>query len=222
MLGHRVLACGLASLFVFGCGPCQKEAKEPAPAPALSVSASPPPASPASAPPPASPTPSAISRPSAAPAAGTPPTGFATLGVRIEPRSGSTLKGTLDLATQSGGVAVTIEVEGAQPGRHGVHFHENADCSAPDATSAGPHWNPDRHQHGLPPVKPRHLGDMGNLEVGANGKGRMQFFLDSANLIPGDPHSLVGRGLIVHEKRDDGSQPFGSAGGRLGCAEIKG
>jgi Cu-Zn family superoxide dismutase len=158
----------------------------------------------------------------APPVASSPPTGFTTLGVHIEPRSGSTIKGMVSLAAQTGGVAVTVEVEGATPGRHGIHFHEIADCSAPDATSAGPHWNPERHQHGLPPVKPRHLGDMGNIDVSAKGKGRMQFFLDSANLIPGDSLSLVGRALIVHEKRDDGSQPVGNSGNRIGCAEIKG
>ncbi len=132
------------------------------------------------------------------------------------------MKGTVTLAAQPGGVAVTIEVEGLTAGRHGMHFHEVADCSAPDATSAGPHWNPDRHQHALPPVKPRHMGDMGNLDADIKGKARLQFFVDGANLIPGDPNSLVGRALIVHEKRDDGSQPVGNSGGRLGCAEIKG
>ncbi len=223
---RRALICGLSSLIFFGCGPCQKGPAEPPAPPAASSPASPLPPAPAS---PASATPvsgapaasvmpaQAVASPASAPSKG--PT---TLAVHIEPRSGSAINGTVSLATQTGGVAVTIEVEGATPGRHGIHFHENADCSAPDASSAGPHWNPDRHQHGLPPVKPRHLGDMGNIDVDAKGKGRIQFFLDGANLIPGDPHSLIGRALIVHEKRDDGSQPVGNSGGRIGCAEIKG
>ena len=214
---RRALVGGLSSLVLLGCAPCQKGPEEPVAPPAASSAASPLPTSPA----PASPA-SASPVAATAPAASAPPTGFTTLAVHIEPRSGSAIKGTVSLATEKGGVAVTVEVEGATPGRHGIHFHENADCSAPDASSAGPHWNPERHQHGLPPVKPRHLGDMGNLDVGAKGKGRMQFFMDGANLIPGDPHSLVGRALIVHEKRDDGSQPVGNSGGRIGCAEIKG
>jgi hypothetical protein len=42
-----------------------------------------------------------------------------------------------------------------------------------------------------------------------------------ANLTPGDPQSFLGRGIIVQEKVDDGGQPVGNAGGRIGCSEIK-
>ena len=43
-------------------------------------------------------------------------------------------------------------------GQHGAHIHEKADCSSPDAKSAGEHFAPDGHPHGLPPEEPRHPG----------------------------------------------------------------
>ena len=45
--------------------------------------------------------------------------------------------------TQNGDqITLTIEIQGATPGLHAVHIHANGDCSAPDGTSAGGHWNP--------------------------------------------------------------------------------
>jgi Cu-Zn family superoxide dismutase len=42
-----------------------------------------------------------------------------------------------------------------------------------------------------------------------------------ANLKEGDPSSFLGRAIIVHEKADDGGQPVGNAGGRIGCGVIQ-
>jgi len=100
--------------------------------------------------------------------------------------------------------------------------HENPDCSAPDAKSAGSHYNPDSHPHGLPTASEHHIGDLGNIEVGADGKGKLQITMPGANLKAGDPHSFLGRSVIIHEKIDDGGQPVGNAGGRIGCVELKG
>ena len=35
-----------------------------------------------------------------------------------------------------------------------------------------------------------------------------------------DPDSFLGRSLIIHAKQDDGGQPSGNAGGRIGCVVI--
>lgn len=140
---------------------------------------------------------------------------------KIEARSGSKLSGSVKLEPVDGGVKVTLMVEGAPPGQHAAHFHEKADCSAPDAKSAGDHYNPGGHKHGLPPAEERHLGDLGNLEVDKSGKGQLEIVIKGANLTPGDKMSLLDRGIVVHEKKDDGGQPTGNAGGRIGCGEIK-
>src|SRR5215207_2310939 len=70
----------------------------------------------------------------------------------LEPRSGNTsLAGeALFLEAASGEISLQVTVQGAPPGLHGVHIHEHGDCSAPDASSAGGHWNPLGDPHGAP------------------------------------------------------------------------
>jgi superoxide dismutase, Cu-Zn family len=143
-----------------------------------------------------------------------------TLEVPIEARSNSKLKGTATFTEVDGGVKVVVQVSGAPAGRIATHIHEIGDCSAPDAKSAGEHFNPEKHPHGLPDGAPRHLGDLGNIEVNANGTGTHEITVKGANLKPNDPHSYIGRAIIVHAKQDDGSQPAGNAGGRIGCGVI--
>jgi superoxide dismutase, Cu-Zn family len=154
------------------------------------------------------------------PAEAAPPAAPKTLTVAFIPKSGSKLVGKATLTEEATGVKLVLEIEGVSPGDHGAHVHESADCTAPDAKSAGGHYNPDKHEHALPDGKPRHLGDLGNIVVGKDGKGKLEIVIPDANLKSEDPHSFIGRGIIVHEKKDDGGQPVGNAGGRIGCASI--
>jgi Cu-Zn family superoxide dismutase len=144
-----------------------------------------------------------------------------TLEVTIEPRSGSKLSGKATLTETDGGVHVVLSVEGVLPGGdHGAHVHEKGDCSAPDGASAGGHFNPQGNEHALPTVAKRHLGDLGNLTIGKDGKGSLDITIPGANLKAGDPNSFAGKSIIVHAKKDDGGQPTGNAGGRIGCGVI--
>ena len=79
--------------------------------------------------------------------------------------------------------------------------------ASPDGASAGGHFNPGGHQHALPTGNLRHLGDLGNITVGADGKGTLEILATGANLKDGDPSSFLGRAVIIHEKKDDGGQP---------------
>ncbi|MFO0757920.1 MAG: superoxide dismutase family protein [Byssovorax sp.] len=151
--------------------------------------------------------------PTAAPASAPP------VEVTIEPRSSSKLSGSATFTAVDGGVKVSIKVAGAPPGKVATHVHETGDCSAPDAKSAGGHFNPDNHPHALPDGE-RHLGDLGNIDIAADGTGRLEITVKGANLTPGDAHSYLGRAIIVHEKQDDGGQPVGNAGSRIGCGVI--
>lgn len=156
----------------------------------------------------------------AAPAAAA-PAAAAPVTVKLEARSGSKLTGQAVLTETATGVKVELTVEnGGAPGPHGAHFHEKGDCSAPDAKSAGDHFNPEKHEHALPAKDKRHLGDMGNIEIGKDGKGTLTLEIPGANLKAGDPKSFRGRAIIVHEKKDDGGQPTGNAGGRIGCGVV--
>lgn len=143
------------------------------------------------------------------------------LEVAVAKKSGSTLVGKVELTEVDEGVRIVVRVAGAEPGLHAVHVHENPDCSAPDASSAGDHYNPDNHQHGIPPNTPRHFGDLGNMETKTpNGEGLLEIVVPGANLDAEGKHSLLNRSLIIHAKEDTGAQPAGDAGGRIGCAEL--
>jgi Cu-Zn family superoxide dismutase len=139
----------------------------------------------------------------------------------VEARSGSTLAGEATFLRSDKGVRLELTVTGVQPGTHAVHLHEKGDCSAPDASSAGPHWNPTTEDHGSWGKPPHHLGDIGNLEVGADGTGRLSFTTDRWTVGSGGPADIVGKALLVHASPDDfTSQPAGNAGGRIGCGVV--
>ncbi|HKO53730.1 MAG TPA: superoxide dismutase family protein, partial [Polyangiaceae bacterium] len=145
------------------------------------------------------------------------------LQVKLEAKSGSKLSGNAMLMEVEGGVKVTLSVEGVTPaGDRGAHVHEKGDCSSPDGKSAGGHFNPGGHEHALPATPKRHLGDLGNLPIGKDGKGSLEITIPGANLKAGDPDSFAGKAIIVHAKKDDGGQPTGNAGDRIGCGVIGG
>jgi superoxide dismutase, Cu-Zn family len=144
-----------------------------------------------------------------------------TVQIVFQPKSGSALVGSGTLSETGKGVTVSLALENVAPGEHGAHVHEKGDCSAPDGSSAGSHFNPGSSPHALPASAPRHLGDLGNIEIGSDGIGTIDVLAPGANLRPGDPTSFLGKAIIIHEKKDDGGQPTGNAGHPIGCAEIE-
>ncbi|MFA9479473.1 superoxide dismutase family protein [Phycisphaerales bacterium AB-hyl4] len=121
-----------------------------------------------------------------------------------------------------GRVTVTARIEGLEPNqKHGFHVHEFGDCSADDATSAGGHYNPEGHPHGIPNDEEAHLhaGDFGNLEADDDGVAEFELIVENISLA-GTHNPIVGRAVIVHRDEDDGSQPLGDAGPRIGCGVI--
>jgi len=139
----------------------------------------------------------------------------------LAPTQGNEVKGTVLFEKQADGkVRMTAKVSGLTPGAHGFHVHEKGDCSAPDASSAGGHFNPHQTSHGKAGEGTHHAGDLPSLEADANGNAELDVVLDSIALC-GD-HSIVGRSLIVHADPDDYvSQPTGNAGARVACAVIQ-
>jgi Cu-Zn family superoxide dismutase len=138
----------------------------------------------------------------------------------LSPTEGNAVHGTVTFEKVEGGVHVVAEVYGLQPGtKHGFHVHEYGDVSAPDGTSTGGHFNPSGMKHGGPMAQERHAGDMGNLVVGDDGVGRVDY-IDSVMKLNG-PMSILGRGVIVHAGEDDlVSQPTGAAGARVASGVI--
>ncbi|HEY3255988.1 MAG TPA: superoxide dismutase family protein [Polyangiaceae bacterium] len=181
-----------------------------------------PPAAPPPPPPPPAVEPAAAAeKPAPKPEAEAPKLEPRMLQVKLEAKSGSKLTGSAMLMEVEGGVKVTLSVEGVTPGGdHGAHVHEKGDCSSPDGKSAGGHFNPAGNEHALPTTPKRHLGDLGNLTIGKDGKGSLEITIPGANLKAGDPNSFAGKAIIVHAKKDDGGQPTGNAGDRIGCGVI--
>jgi Cu-Zn family superoxide dismutase len=139
----------------------------------------------------------------------------------LEPRSGSAVTGEARFVDTGTGVEVSVNVAGATPGKHGVHVHEIGDCIAPDATSAGEHFNPGSHQHGAPGGADHHIGDFGNLEVGEDGTGTLTLVIEGATLAPGHK-SFADRALVIHAQEDDfQTQPSGNSGDRIACGVIR-
>lgn len=127
--------------------------------------------------------------------------------------------GMVTFTKSADSVQVVADVSGLTPGKHGFHIHEFGDCSAPDATSAGGHFNPTHKPHGAPDADEHHAGDLGNLEADSSGKAHLEL-TDKTLKLSGD-NSVLGLAVIVHAKEDDlKSQPVGNAGGRLACGVI--
>lgn len=138
----------------------------------------------------------------------------------LEGAAESGISGTVHFEEAGGVVTIVAEVSGVAPGLHGLHIHELGDCSSDDFKSAGGHFNPGEVPHGGPSDSERHAGDLGNIEVGADGTGRLELTSEQLTVTDG-PYSVLGRGVILHEKEDDlVSQPTGAAGGRLACGAI--
>ena len=141
---------------------------------------------------------------------------------KLESRSGSTVTGKVTFTQHDGKVSMKVVVNGLTPGNHAIHLHEKGDCSAPDATSAGGHWNPSAEDHGKWAHAPFHHGDIGNLVADAKGKAELKMESELWTLGDGKPSDVVGHSVIVHAKEDDfTTQPTGNAGGRVACGVIQ-
>ena len=122
------------------------------------------------------------------------------------------------------GVSLQLNLRSLPPGVHGIQFHQNAVCDAPEFKGAGPHFNPDGKQHGLNNPQGHHAGDMQNLT--ADAKGNVKATLSDPDVTLADgAHSLFSNGgtaIVIHDKADDlMTDPSGNSGGRIACGVVK-
>lgn len=147
-------------------------------------------------------------------------------------------------------VQVSIRLVNATPGNHAVFLHENGDCSAPDASSAGNYYagvatkapggamrpgsigapaTPEQGTTGTPgtgtPGTGGNLagppaGYLGFVTVGAEGRGEKDLTLTGYTLAQGQSGSLLDRSVVVYEKAPDFTAG-GDPGARQACGVIR-
>jgi Cu-Zn family superoxide dismutase len=122
----------------------------------------------------------------------------------------------------AGDLTVTVEASGLTPGKHGLHVHTTGSCIGPDLTAGG-HFNPLSRRHGLQTSEGAHAGDLPNLVVGADGRGRFSMTVASMKLSAGvlslmDPD---GSAIVIHAAEDDGiTDATGNSGARIACGIV--
>jgi superoxide dismutase, Cu-Zn family len=134
------------------------------------------------------------------------------------PTQGHQVSGTVRFRSNGReGLEVISTVEGLTGPLHAYHVHVYGDCSAPDATSAGPHF----HFVGssLDESVPVITGNLGELRGTATGPATHQLRLPLATLH--GRYSLLGRSVVVHAGGNDPDvTPDGGAGARIACGVI--
>jgi Cu-Zn family superoxide dismutase len=131
--------------------------------------------------------------------------------------------GDVTLEQTPHGVLVTADIKGLPPGVHAIHIHEVGKCEAPFKTAGG-HFNPGGHEHGMKNAKGMHAGDLPNLDVPKDGALKIQVLVSDVTL--GDGPTTVfdkdGSSIVIHAGVDDyQTNPAGNAGDRIACGVIE-
>lgn len=121
------------------------------------------------------------------------------------------------------GVRIAVQVTGLTPGKHGIHIHEFGKCDPPDFKSAGGHFNPIKHKHGLDNPMGYHNGDMQNINIDKDGTGSTVIENNMVSLGTSENSLLKsgGTAIVIHAKADDQkTDPSGKSGDRVYCGII--
>ena len=122
-------------------------------------------------------------------------------------------------------MTIAIEISRLPPSMHGFHIHTIGKCDPPDFQTAGGHFNPFGKKHGLKSPEGPHAGDLPNLEVGPDGRGKIEATVGGLTL--GKEGLVVllgsnGTAVVIHAGPDDEmTDPAGNAGARIACGVIK-
>jgi superoxide dismutase, Cu-Zn family len=145
--------------------------------------------------------------------------------------AGQGVSGSADFTERKDGTVTVVDmhlaVSGLKPGLHGVHLHAVGKCD-PDFAAAGGHFDPGPASNTDPDMNhPFHMGDLPQLNAGADGRGTLDAVTTRVTLSAG-PLSLFdddGSAIIVHANPDQGitgAKGSGVSGGpRVGCGVIQ-
>ena len=119
---------------------------------------------------------------------------------------------------------ISGEFKGLTQGKHGFHIHQFGNLLE-GCKTAGPHYNPFNKNHGGPDAEERHVGDLGNVEAGADGNAT--YYREDHLVSLFGAYSVLGRSCVLHADEDDLgltdhplSKTTGNAGGRVACGVI--
>ena len=123
----------------------------------------------------------------------------------ISEKDGTDLTGKATFSDMDGLVHVRIEIQNATPGLHAAHLHIGS------CTDVGPHWHPLEVPAGTvgvsvaeatPDMPPIGVGEIGNIPVGEDGTGILEFTTPLWSL-GGDPNTdILGKLILIHETGD--------------------
>lgn len=139
----------------------------------------------------------------------------------LQPTKGNSASGIVNFRTlPDGKVQVSGRIAGLTPGsEHGFHIHQYGDERSADGSSLGDHYDPLHFDHAMPTTANRHAGDLGNIKADEQGVAEFEIIVDNISL-SGQKSPIIGRGIVVHAKPDDGGQPSGNAGDRIAVGVI--
>jgi len=121
------------------------------------------------------------------------------------------------------GTKLTVTLGGKKNTTVAAHIHRGNECDYIDGSAAMGHWNPTGEAHGYWGTKNFHSGDLGNIKLNSEGKGKLVVDDNDKRwtLEKTGKKSVIGKTIIIHSGYDDGtSQPTGNAGERVGCGVI--
>lgn len=123
----------------------------------------------------------------------------------ISEKDGSSLTGKATFAEVGGTVHVRIEIQNASPGLHAAHLHIGS------CTDVGPHWHPMEVPAGTVGVpvaeatsdmSPIGVGEIGNIPVGEDGTGVLEFTTSLWSLGGAPSTDILGKLMLIHETGD--------------------
>ena len=110
----------------------------------------------------------------------------------------SELRGLVTFIQESNGVRVVTEVSDAEPGSYALWVHQQGLCEEPEFESAGEAFDPLGVQSSATfGVRRQAGGDLGSIEVGADGRGRKEALTRWITVTDG-LHAVQGRSVLLH------------------------